>query len=142
MITPHRVFAAAVCLVGLTACVGPNSVFVPRSDFGVAPEAERYTEPGDCRGGSRLRAIDLTPPDYGRRAFRTGQQGWVVARLDVRPDGRIGRVEIVDAAPWGPFNANARKAVKRWRFAPPGEDGLNRCIVVLDFRFGEARVGL
>lgn len=133
---------ACLAVLCLAACVGPNSVFVPRSDFGVAPDAQSYTEPGDCRGGARLRAVELKPPQYGRRNFRLGQQGWVVARLDVRPDGRTRRVEIVDAQPWGPFNAQARRAIKAWRFAPPGEAGLSRCVVVLDFRFGVARIGL
>ncbi len=127
--------------VALGGCLG-GDVFVPRSDFGLAPEPQSYTEPGDCQGGSRLRAVELAPPDYSRRAFRTGSQGWVVVRLDVNTDGETDHVRVVDAQPRGVFEGSALKAARSWRFEPPGEPGLTRCIVVLDFRFGVGRIGL
>lgn len=139
-----RVAGLALALfttLALSAC-GGGRVFVPRSDYGLAPEPRAYTEPGDCRGGSRLRAIALEPPEYSRRAFRSGQQGWVVVRVDISPQGRTRNVRVLDAQPSGPFEGSARKAARGWRFEPPGGEGLSRCVVVLDFRFGVGRVGL
>ncbi len=138
----------AVSAAALTGCgvldggrLGAD-VFVPRSDYGFAPRVQDYTEPGDCRGGSRLAAVEVEPPDYPRGAFRNGLQGWVVVRLDVDSQGKTRNVKIVDSQPVSAFNRAARRAVREWRFEPPGEPGLSRCVVVLDFRLGVAQIGL
>lgn len=125
----------------LAACAGGGSGgFVPRSDYPIPPEPSAFTEPGDCQGGSRLAAARVEPPTYPARAYRAGSQGWVALRLDIDPEGRTRRVKVIDALPRGPFDGAARGAVKRWRFQPPGEPGLERCVVIIDFQFGVARI--
>jgi TonB family protein len=140
------VLLAAPLAVLATGCgvpfVGGPDVFTPRSDYGFPPTPSDYTEPGDCQGGSRLAARDLAEPEYPGGAFRRGQQGWVVVRLDVDPEGRTRNVRVVAAQPEGPFNGAARATVRSWRFEPPGEPGLERCVVVLDYRLGVGRIGL
>ncbi len=141
---PSLVLLAVVCLA-LSACGVPFTrpdVFVPRSDYGFPPEPGSYSGPGDCQGGSRLAARDLAEPEYPAGAFRRGQQGWVVVRLDVEPDGRTRNVSVIDAQPEGPFDGAARATVRSWLFEPPGEPGLERCVVVLDYRLGVGRIGL
>jgi TonB family protein len=130
---------AAACSVPF---VGAPDVFQPRSDYGFPPTTADYTEPGDCQGGSRLAAQDVAEPEYPSAAFRRGQQGWVVLRLDVDPEGRARNVQVVDSQPRGPFDGAARRTVRSWRFQPPGEPGLTRCVVVLDYRLGVGRIGL
>jgi TonB family protein len=140
-----RSLALLAALV-LSACgvpfVGGPGVFYPRSDYGFPPEPATYSEAGDCQGGSRLAARKLEDPEYPRSAFKRGQQGWVVLRLDVDPDGRTRRVRVVDSQPRGPFEGAALSTVRSWRFEPPGEPGLERCVVVLDYRLGVGRIGL
>lgn len=135
-----------VCLV-LVACesgvgrIGGGKVFVPRVDFGIAPDVKSYTQPGACQGGAQLAAVDVSPPEYPRRAFNNGQQGWVVVRLDVDAEGRTRNVTVLDAEPLSVFNAVSKRTVKSWVFAPP-QQPLTGCVVVLDYRFGVARIGL
>ncbi len=137
---------APIAVVSLAACsvpiVGGDKPFVPRSDYGFPPTPTAYSAPGDCQGGSRLAARDVAEPEYPRAAFRRGQQGWVALRLDVDPEGRTRNVRVVDSQPEGPFDGAARKTVRSWRFEPPGEPGLSRCVVVLDYRLGVGRIGL
>ena len=136
---------AVLALSALGAACVPfhrDDVFYPKSDYGIPPETTAYSEPGDCQGGSRLAAVDLAEPEYPRGAFRKGQQGWVVVRLDVDVDGKTRNVKVIDAQPRGPFDGAARRTVRSWRFEPPGEPGLERCVVILDFRLGTGRIGL
>lgn len=121
---------------------GPDPVFVPRSDYGIPPDPSAYSQPGDCQGGAGLAALDVKDPEYPSSAFKRGQQGWVVLRLDIAPDGRTRRIRVIDAQPSGPFDRAARATVRSWRFEPPGEPGLERCVVVLDYRLGVGRIGL
>jgi TonB family protein len=137
--------AAPLAALLLAACASPfggDKPFTPRSDYGLPPEPAAYSQPGDCQGGSRLAAVDVKDPEYPARAFRRGQQGWVALRLDVDPEGRTRRVEVIDSQPIGPFDAAARETVRSWLFEPPGEPGLTRCVVVLDYRLGVGRIGL
>jgi TonB family protein len=66
----------------------------------------------------------------------------VVVRLDVDSEGRTRNVRVIDSQPRGPFDGAARATVRSWRFEPPGEEGLERCVVVLDYRLGVGRIGL
>jgi len=139
------VAAATACAPSLPSLPGPFSsepVFQPRNDYGFPPDTSAYAEPGDCQGGSRLAALELTEPEYPNAAFRRGQQGWVVLRLDVSPDGETHNVQVIDSQPHGPFDRAARRTVRSWTFQPPGEPGLTRCVVVLDYRLGIGHIGL
>lgn len=142
----RRLAVLCALALSLAGCgvpfVSGGDVFYPKSDYGFPPTPTDYTQPGDCQGGSRLAADDIADPKYPARAFRHGQQGWVVLRIDVAPDGRTRNVKVVDSQPKGPFDAAARRTVRSWRFQPPGEPGLTRCVVVLDYRLGVGRIGL
>lgn len=135
--------ALLACIV-VASCMpfGGPDVFTPRSDYGFPPEPSSYSQPGDCEGGSRLAARELAEPEYPPSAWARGQQGWVVLSLDVDPEGRTRQVRVIDAQPEGPFDRAARATVRSWRFEPPGEPGLERCVVVLDYRLGVGRIGL
>lgn len=141
---PARAFTLLLAVAALAACaLTPRSdIFTPKSDYGIPPVPAAYAKPGDCQGGSRLAAKKVEDPEYPRLAYRRGQQGWVVVRLDVDAAGRPRNVKVIDALPQGVFDRAARATVRDWRFQPPGEAGLERCVVVLDYRLGVGRIGL
>lgn len=145
---PAPIWGFALLFLILVSCapgtgrIGEGKIFVPRMDFGIAPDPGDFTRPGDCRGGSQLAAVDVAEPEYPRRAFLNGQQAWVAVRLDVAEDGRTRNVKIVEAQPVNSFNGAAKKTVRNWRFEPPQNGPLTRCVVVLDYRFGVGRIGL
>ncbi len=63
------------------------------------------------------------PPDYPRRARRTGTEGRVVLRLLVHENGAPGHLSVVESTPPGIFDQSAMEAVARWRFAPGRREG-------------------
>jgi len=133
---------AGLALAGCAAIpIGPRGDFAPRGDYPQPPRTQLYAEPGQCRGGSRLGAIDTPVPDYPRRAWANGLQGWVIVELDVGLDGRAENVSVLRQAPGGWFGGAAERAVRGWRFLPPAQGALTDCLVRLDFRLGEVSIG-
>lgn len=126
--------------VGLSACATKDT-FNPKSQYPPDPWVKGYSNRDDCLGGEKLAAIDFDLPDYPRRAFNTGRQGWVIVKLDVNADGETENVEIERALPDALFPAGARNAVKKWRFAPPKDGGLQNCRVLIRYRFGRVSLG-
>jgi protein TonB len=114
--------------------------FVPRDAFPVFPNVERMIGPDDCQGAS-LAALEASIPEYPRRAWALGRQGWVVVRFHVYSDGQVHRARVARAVPDGPFNGAAVGAVSDWRFrALDGVDILENCVVMFEFRAGEVRI--
>jgi len=63
-------------------------------------------------------------PAYPPGKQRLGEEGVVVVRVLVGPDGRVLRIEPVEAADGAFFKATAEHAMKRWRFTPATRDGI------------------
>ena len=58
-------------------------------------------------------------PTYPYQAKRAGQEGTVLVRFVVGPDGRVKSAEAAKPAPWPLLNEAAVRAVReRWRFQP------------------------
>lgn len=58
-------------------------------------------------------------PTYPAQAVREGQEGTVVVRLMVGPDGRVTSAEAHAPSPWPLLNESALRTVRRlWRFQP------------------------
>jgi len=127
----------------LSACVTPSG-FQPRSDYPPDPWVKGYSNPDDCLGGEQLAARDFALPDYPKRAFRDGRQGWVILQLDVDATGQTRNVDVTRAVPedgfLGGFEGAAVKAVEAWRFEPPAAP-LTSCRVLLRFRMGSVSLG-
>lgn len=100
-----------------------------------------YSNPDDCLGGERLAAITVDLPDYPRRAFNSGRQGWVIVRLDVDAMGATENVTVERAVPDAIFPSNAREAVQNWQFEPPKGGALQNCRVLIRYRFGTVSLG-
>ncbi len=132
--------ALSLCFIMLTACSTPSK-FTPQSQYPPDPWVKGYSNPDDCLGGEKLAAIDFELPDYPRRAFRNGLQGWAIIRLDVSAAGMTENVEVERTVPDGFFGKTSRNAVEAWTFQPPADGPLNNCRVLLRYRFGTVSLG-
>lgn len=72
----------------------------------------------------RLKPIRTVNPVYPSQAVRRGIEGWVDLELVVGLDGRVASVRVLQAEPQNVFESAARRAISRWRFEPPADDGL------------------
>ncbi len=125
---------------GLASCATKDT-FRPKSQYPPDPWVKGYSNPDDCLGGEKLAARNFALPDYPRRAFNSGRQGWVIMRLDVNADGRAENVEVERSLPEGLFEGASRSAIKAWAFEPPIGGALQNCRVLLRYRFGEVSLG-
>lgn len=64
----------------------------------------------------------LQPP-YPPGKQRLGEEGVVVVRVLIGPDGRVKQIERVEAADDAFYKATAEQALKKWRFMPATRDG-------------------
>jgi len=78
------------------------------------PPAPRVEEPV---------ALHRPAPSYPRLARRAGEEGSVVCRLYLSPQGSVERVEIVESSGSTRLDEAAREALLGWRFEPRREDG-------------------
>lgn len=69
------------------------------------------------------RLLSAPAPEYPRSALRAGASGNVVLRIEVRPDGRVGEVSVVESSRHRELDRAAARAVRRWRFQPALHDG-------------------
>ncbi len=136
-----QAWALPVVLCMLVIACSPPGGFRLSHDYPAPPSLNQLRQPGACPGGEALAARSLVLPKYPFFARRQGRQGWVVAQLDVLPDGRTANVLVKQSAPPGVFDRSAIKAVRKWRFAPVGGKGLHACLVYIDYRLGHVRIG-
>lgn len=124
---------------GLSAC-GSTTIFTPRSAYPPDPWVKGYSDPDDCIGGEALAAVKFDMPSYPKGAFRSGQQGWTIIRLDVTKTGATENIRVERAVPSGIFDSASLKAVEAWQFRPPATP-LSNCRVLLRYRAGETSLG-
>ena len=84
-------------------------------------------------GGSAFSDFQLVkskhvPPQYPRRAVDAGREGWVDLAITVEPDGSISNVAVLAAMPKRVFERPAIRAVKKWKFEPPADSGVDQPI--------------
>ncbi len=71
-----------------------------------------------------LTPVSQVPPRYPRRAMLAGISGWVKLEFMINPDGSVGDIRILEAAPRrNIFDQEAIRALSRWRFRPQISDG-------------------
>ncbi|RUO26202.1 energy transducer TonB [Aliidiomarina minuta] len=80
-------------------------------------------------GGAMGRDGDAQPivriePRYPPAAARDGIEGWVRLRFTIDETGGVTDIEIIEAEPRRVFDQEARRALRRWRYAPQVVDGV------------------
>lgn len=132
------IYCAAVTTV-LSGCA--NKPFMPESMYPPDPWVKGYSNPDDCLGGEALAAREFALPDYPKRSYRSGRQGWVIMRLDVTETGETANIKVEESVPDGLFENASIKAVKAWTFEPPKAGALKNCRVLLRYRAGSVTLG-
>lgn len=131
---------ALLLAAGLLSACGSTTTFNPRSAYPPDPWVKGYSDPDDCIGGEQLAAVEFDLPAYPKGAFRSGQQGWTIVRLDVNAVGATQHVRIERSVPSGMFDKASIKAVEAWQFRPPAAP-LSDCRVLLRYRAGVTSLG-
>ena len=62
-------------------------------------------------------------PDYPQISRRLGEQGAVVLRVMITPDGRAGEVQLLKGSGYARLDRAAIEAVRDWRFVPALKGG-------------------
>jgi protein TonB len=57
-------------------------------------------------------------PKYPRAALVAGTEGWILMNVDVKEDGTVDNVRVVDGTERSMFQDEARRAVEKWKYKP------------------------
>lgn len=142
---PLAAMALAACssvssLPGASRLDPREEPFMAAQPFPIPANVDRLIGPEDCQG-AQLAAREFELPEYPRRAWVRGLQGWVVVRFHVYDTGRPHRVRAAESVPEGYFEGAAERAVERWRFEElPEGQSLSNCVVLFEFRNGNVRI--
>ncbi|GAA4402241.1 energy transducer TonB [Quisquiliibacterium transsilvanicum] len=103
-----------------TAPASPPAIAVPAS--GPATSAPRFD----------AAYLANPPPAYPMISRRLGEEGRVLLRVHVEPDGRASSVELRDSSGFGRLDDAALRAVRGWRFVPArrGEQAVAAWVLV------------
>ena len=69
-------------------------------------------------------AIFKVQPDYPARALTRGIEGYVVLLFDITAAGAVTNIRVVAADPEGVFDRSAIRALAKWKYKAPTEDGV------------------
>ncbi len=74
--------------------------------------------------GTGIVVIFRVAPDYPQRARTRGIEGYVDLSFDITATGRTDNIRIVDAQPAGVFERASIRALSKWKYKPPVENGI------------------
>ena len=63
------------------------------------------------------------PPNYPKRALRSGIEGIVTVEFTITTDGSVKDAEIIEAEPPNIFDKSVLRAIAKWKFNPDMVDG-------------------
>ena len=74
-------------------------------------------------GGENDGVATATPyykikPKYPRAALVSGNEGWILMKVDINEKGEVENVRIVDGKDRSLFQDEARRAVEKWKYRP------------------------
>lgn len=93
----------------------------------------------DLVQAQRLQARHRFRPRYPNSALRKRVEGYVKLVFTVTKEGKVVNAKVVEAKPEGVFEDAALKAIRRWEFKPPTEEGKAqsvRAVQTLQFQLG------
>jgi protein TonB len=111
--------------IASAASPAPHAVPVPSGAAAAAPAAnparslateERQPTVDASFRGNRI-------PDYPQMSRRLGEQGAVVLRVMISPDGRAGEIQLSKSSGHARLDRAAIEAVREWRFVPALKGG-------------------
>lgn len=62
-------------------------------------------------------------PDYPSISRRLGEQGSVLLKVMISPEGRAGEVQVLQSSGYARLDQSAAEAIRQWRFVPAMHDG-------------------
>lgn len=63
-------------------------------------------------------------PKYPKAALVAGTEGWVMLKVDIKEDGSVENVRVVDGEQRNLFQSEAKRAVEQWKYRPfTNDDG-------------------
>lgn len=76
--------------------------------------------------------LDNPRPSYPPLSRRRGEQGKVLLRVRVSPDGTAAAVDVEKSSNFARLDETARQAVSRWRFVPAkrGDEAIEATIII------------
>lgn len=89
-----------------------------------APGLPAPAQPGILKTNREAKPIQSARASYPPLALRMGIEGDVTLRIEVDPEGKVTKAEIIKSGGSG-FDEEALKAVKQSRFEPAQKDGQN-----------------
>jgi len=89
-----------------------------------APGLPAPAQPGILKTNREAKPIQSARATYPPLALRMGIEGDVTLRIEVDPEGKVTKAEIIKSGGSG-FDEEALKAVKQSRFEPAQKDGQN-----------------
>lgn len=83
------------------------------------PAAPAASAPATPRGEDRpLKLVHAPRPEYPRISLRLAEQGAVLVRIHVGPDGHVTDVDLLESSGFERLDTAALAAVRLWRFDP------------------------
>jgi TonB family protein len=89
----------------------------------IAAREEKQKRDNEVVGVSSLKRVRFVEPVYPANAVEKKISGWVDLEFTLLKNGSVANIQILNAHPSGTFDAAARSAVTKWRFAPVERDG-------------------
>lgn len=109
------------------APVPVESTELPATEIGPPVAVESAPEPsptpvatGETRAAEPIARLQ---PDYPRDAFRAGEEGRVLLRVQVDAGGNPVDVQVADSSGSRELDRAAVEAMRQWRFEPALDDG-------------------
>ena len=97
---------------------------------------------GSVQIARELQPIVRIPPEYPMRARGNAIEGFVELRFTVTEAGTVENVEVLRAVPPGIFDGAAKRAVRKWKYAPQVVEGQPRAVVTYTrLKFELAKTG-
>ncbi|MDX1519621.1 MAG: TonB family protein [Gammaproteobacteria bacterium] len=87
------------------------------------PRPTRKTQPEKPKIVTDIVPTIKIPPDYPRRALRSGIEGVVTVEFTIDTGGNVQDPVIIEADPPKIFDRAVLKAIKKWKFNPEMKDG-------------------